>query len=256
MYRVYFIEDKPLVLAAFMTKPVFLECGFINIGHSVNPRDAIIEIKALRPDVVFTDLKMPGMSGVELMDTLRQCGYEGEFVIVSAYSEFQESRKFFKMEGFDYLLKPVSDNDLLALLETLSVKLAKKRATDYSPIETPSPDLNKITAYLHAHMSEKNTLESIGEKFHIKPNSICNLFSRYLDTTFTAYLTHIRMKEAASLLKTTQKAVKEIALICGYSNYFYFCRVFKDAFSCTPTEYREESAASGAKSAASGAAGQ
>jgi two-component system response regulator YesN len=123
LYRAYFVEDKPLVLEAFMSNPVFLECGFINAGHCVNPVEAVKEIQKINPDVVFTDLKMPVLNGVELMEELKRAGYNGEFVIVSAYGEFEESRRFFTMDGFDYLIKPVSEHDLQTLLVLLPFSL-------------------------------------------------------------------------------------------------------------------------------------
>ena len=239
MHRVYFVEDNPLILESFMSRPVFLECGFINVGHSVNPVEALKAIKDTNPDVVFTDLKMPGLNGIELMDKLKLGGYDGEFVVISAYSDYSEVRRFFNMDGFDYLVKPVSENELQALLVKLSDRLTAKKA-DVNPARgTPSPELNKITAHLRAHISDRHTLESIGSKFNLKPNFICNLFSRFLGTTFISYLTNIRMEEAALLLRISQKPVKEVAIICGYPNYFYFCRVFREAYACTPTMYRE-----------------
>jgi two-component system response regulator YesN len=60
-----------------------------------------------------------------------------------------------------------------------------------------------------------------------------------MGTTFVAYTTKVRMDEAARLLKETQKNVKEIAALCGYHDYFYFCRVFREYHSCTPTAFRE-----------------
>ena len=239
MYRAFFVDDELLVLESFMSKPAFPECGYINIGHSINPPEAIEVVMSDQPDVVFTDLKMPGMNGVEFMSELKQRGYEGEFILVSAYREFEEARRFFTMDGFDYLTKPVSDNDLTTLLVRLSDRLAEKNAGKNPIKTTPSPELNKITTYLHNHKTEKHTLESIGKAFHLKPNSICKLFSGHLDTTFTAYLTRIRMEEAARLLLTTQDAVKEISFTCGYEDYFYFCRVFKEFYSCTPSAYRK-----------------
>ena len=239
MYHAFFVDDEPLVLEAFMSKPVFLECGFLNIGHTSDPLNAIKKIIEMQPDVVFTDLKMPFRNGVELMDELKQSGYTGEFVIVSAYREFEEARRFFTMDGFDYLVKPVSEADLLVLLEKLSGKLQGKK-TKANPIkETPSPELNEIIAYLHNNISKGHTLDAICNEFFLRPNYVCKLFSRYLGTTFTAYYTSIRMETAAMLLKTTQKPVNEISSICGYKDYFYFCRVFREAFSCTPTAYRE-----------------
>jgi YesN/AraC family two-component response regulator len=173
------------------------------------------------------------------MTELKNSGYLGEFVIISAYREFEDARRFFTLDGFDYLVKPVSEPDLLTLLDRLSERLATKKA-ELNPIkETPSPELNNITAFLHKHVARKHSLESIGKEFYLKPNYICKLFSQYLGTTFTAYLTNIRMEEAATLLKTTLKPVKEISYICGYQDYFYFCRVFREVYSCTPSAYRE-----------------
>ena len=90
---------------------------------------------------------MPVCSGVELMDKIKQKGADCEFVIVSAHKEFEEARSFFKMEGFDYLIKPVSDHELQALLSKLSGKIAIKK-TPQLPDGTPSPELNKIVGYL------------------------------------------------------------------------------------------------------------
>jgi len=239
MYRVFFVDDEPLVLESFISKPVFLECGYINIGHSTSPLEAISAIMRLLPDVVFTDLKMPERSGVEMMTELKKLGYTGEFVVVSAYREFEDARLFFTMEGFDYLIKPVTDADLLEVLNKLSNRLSLKSSNIKSTSETPSPELNKITSRLNMSLSERHSLESICAEFNLKPNFVCKLFSRHLSTTFTAYLTKIRMDEAALLLRTTQKAVKEISYTCGYQDYFYFCRVFRDVFSCTPSAYRE-----------------
>lgn len=239
MYKIYFVDDEPLVLESFMNKSVFLENGFVNIGHSTSPLEAIKTIIDIKPDIVFTDLKMPERSGIELMEELKKAGYKGEFVIISAYREFEEARQFFIMDGFDYLIKPVSDLDLSGLLDKLSSKLSDKNTDTILIKDTPSPELNNIITYLNKLPAEKHTLESICNKFYLKPNYVCKLFSRHLGTTFTAYLTNIRMDEAAILLKTTQKAVKEISFTCGYTDYFYFCRVFRDKYGCTPSEYRE-----------------
>lgn len=97
---------------------------------------------------------------------------------------------------------------------------------------------NEILAYLQEYSAMRHTLESIGEKWDINPNTVCNLFAKHLNTTFVAYLTGLRMKHAEELLTTTTKSIKEVAYVSGYNDYFYFCRVFKDSHNCTPTAYR------------------
>ena len=239
MYRAYVVDDEPLILESFVNTPVFAESGYLVVGSSTDPFQASKEIRKAMPDVVFTDLKMPGWSGLELMNDLIVSGVDCEFVIVSAYGEFEESRSFFKMKGFDYIIKPVSGHDLQDLLYRLSGKLAGKKETHDMVDGTPSPELNMILADLRENFAARQTLEALSTKYKINQNYICHLFTRHLGTTFVSYMTMLRMNEAARLLKGTQKSVKEIAGLCGYHDYFYFCRVFRDYYRCAPTVFRE-----------------
>jgi two-component system response regulator YesN len=99
--------------------------------------------------------------------------------------------------------------------------------------------LNKIIAYLRDNVSAKHTLESLSEAHSIHSSHISRLFANHLGTNFSAYLTKLRMEEAAKLLKTTQKDIKEIYGLCGFGDYFYFCRVFRKYYACTPSVFRE-----------------
>jgi len=239
MYKAYCIDDEPLVLEDFMNNPLFADSGFILAGCQTNPVKAAKEIRKICPDVVFTDLKMPTMNGVELTEKLRGEGISCEFVVISAYPEFDESRRFFLLDGFDYLLKPVSDQDLSQLLSRLAAKLARKKPTQYYPTEKLPPRLNKIIAYLAADIAAQHSINSLCEEFHINRSLLNRLFLQHLGTSPIAYLTTLRMERAAHLLDESPLDIKEIALQCGYKDYFYFCRVFRNHYLCTPTAYRE-----------------
>lgn len=239
MYRAYFVDDEPLVLDELIHRALFAECGYQLAGFSSDPVKAEKDIKKINPDVVFADLKMSGMSGVALMEKLKGKGVDCEFVIISAHGEFEPARHFFTKGGFDYLTKPVSDHDLQRLLNTLAAKLAGKKRPKSMPESTPSPELNMLVRYLGENLAAKHTLEALSERFGMNRSYICNLFSNYLGTTFVSYMTRLRMEEAARLLWEKQKSVKEISALCGYSDYFYFCRVFREYHFCTPTGFRE-----------------
>jgi len=242
MYRAFFVDDEPLVLEQLVNKKVFKECGFEIAGQSTDPENAVEKIRQISPDVVFTDLRMPGMTGIQMMELLKSGGGNGtagsvaEFVIVSAYGELTDVRRFFISHGFDYLIKPASDHDLIAVLNRLSDRLSFKPPK--SDFISPSKELNEILAYLQDYSAMRHTLESISEKWNINPNTVCNLFAKHLNTTFIAYLTELRMKHAEEMLLATDKSVKEIAYVCGYNDYFYFCRVFRERNNCAPTRFR------------------
>ena len=101
-----------------------------------------------------------------------------------------------------------------------------------------NPTLNAIIQHLNRNLVQKSNLTQLAQQFNISPNYICSLFSKHLGTTYSAYLTKIRMEQAARLLAGTDAPVKEIALKSGYEDYFYFCRVFREYHGATPTQFR------------------
>ena len=238
MYRAYFVDDELHALESLTGSPLLASYGYQVVGFSTDPKKASSEIKKLSPDVVFTDLKMPELTGVELVEQLREKGADCEFVIISAYPEFEASRRFFTKKGFDYLVKPVSDDDLRALLEKLTARLAGKMEKTDMDGGTTSPELNNMLAYLKDNLAAKHNLESLSEKFNTNSTYICELFSNYLGTTFVSYMTKLRMEAASEFLRDKNKSVKEIAGLCGY-DYLYFVQVFKKFYACSPTAYRE-----------------
>ncbi|MDR0325732.1 MAG: helix-turn-helix domain-containing protein [Oscillospiraceae bacterium] len=241
MKTIYLVDDDmPIINAMLEKRDLLLGCGFEIIGAETNPIRALDHIRAKRPDVVFSDLKMPELSGVGLVEVLRRDNIPLLFVIISGYKEFEEMRKFFTVHnGFDYLLKPVSDVELTNLLGRLYIRLGGQPPEPET--ETPSRELNEILKHLKEYPAMNHTLESVGTLFNIHQKTVCKLFTKHLNTTFVAHLMALRMERAEGLLRTTNMTVKEVGINAGYTNYFYFTKVFaKTHDGKTPTEYRSE----------------
>ena len=240
MRTAYLVDDDRLAIDRYWSKrQLFMDSGFQICGAQTNPLTALEEIHALRPDVVISDLKMPELSGIGLYEELQRELFKPLFAIVSAYSDYKDIRKLFLTHGFDYLVKPVADCDLVDLLNRMSNKL--NCAAPMVERLTPSKRLDEIIGYLREFSHLNHTTHSIGERFSLTPGGVCNLFSRHLDTTFSAFMNALRMERAESLLLTTYKPVKEISVLCGYSDAVYFARVFNKIHGMSPTRFREES---------------
>lgn len=95
------------------------------IAECANHIEAKKEIEELRPDVVFLDIQMPEKNGFELLDDL---DYIPEVVFVTAYDEFAINA--FKVNAFDYLLKPIDESVLKSTIEKLSVNFSEKQNTE------------------------------------------------------------------------------------------------------------------------------
>jgi YesN/AraC family two-component response regulator len=242
MHSVYLVDDEPLIIESLTTSVLWMDNGFEVSGSNTDPLLAVEDILKGRPDVVFSDLKMPAMSGTQLIKILKEHDVDCEFVMLSAFGTFEDARSFFLLDGFDYLLKPFNQSEAEIVLERLSRKLAKKNCLQPSVSFSPSGNscFDELVHYVTENFSKRFTLASLSKSFNISPNYVCNLFAKHYSSTLTIFVTNLRMTEAARLIRSSGTAFKEIAVSCGYRDYFYFCKVFKEYYSMAPSQYRDE----------------
>ena len=237
MYRAYLVDDDRFILEELTEIIPWMENGFEVIGSNTDPEKAIGEILELGADAVFCDMKMPKMDGNELISRLKDSGCEAEFVIISAYDDFENVRAFFQQDGFDYILKPVDNGDVRIVLEKLNSKLSKSRPAVTESV-TDKPGFNSLVKYVDENFTEKITLSSLSEKFGFSRNYICALFQKYYNQSLSMYLTDKRMKYAGELMNDRTLLIKQIGVMAGYTDYYHFFKVFKNYYGVSPKEMR------------------
>lgn len=239
MFTVFIVDDDELIVRQIESEVPWMDNGFEVIGTEINSKHAVSRVLELKPDVVFSDLKMPYLDGHSFMKAVRESGLDTEFVMLSAFGTFEDARTFFQQEGFDYLLKPLQIQEVQLVLEKLAAKLAGKHPQKSSE-EMTNPAFAELIAYVKEHSAEKLSLEQLGKKFGLSAGYICNLFARNYNTTLTCFLTKVRMERAAGLMSDRSRSLKEIAMECGYKDYFYFNKVFKGYFGMAPSQFLQE----------------
>jgi two-component system, LytTR family, response regulator len=91
-----------------------------------NPKQGILAIKKLKPDLVFLDVQMPWMSGFEMLELLDKIDFA--IIFTTAFDQF--AAKAFRISAIDYLLKPIDINDLKEAIKKASEKIQQKSGTD------------------------------------------------------------------------------------------------------------------------------
>lgn len=126
MYRVVVIDDE--IWSVIGLKKILQEDSqrFELVYETTDSLDALEQICLLCPDVVFTDVRMPEMSGIELMREVKRRGVKTEFVVVSGFAEFSYAQQALQEGAMDYLLKPVERNTAKQALDKLYEKLEGK----------------------------------------------------------------------------------------------------------------------------------
>ena len=107
MYTVLLIDDEPRILRGLHKTFKWGEMGFEVIAETTDSVKALELIFSLNPDVVFTDIRMPEIDGIELMKKVRAKGLDTEFVVISGFAEFEFAREALKVGALDYIMKPL-----------------------------------------------------------------------------------------------------------------------------------------------------
>lgn len=125
--RVFLVDDEAPARARLRTllADIIAQCPHQVIGEAENGLLALPLILEKRPDVVFLDMQMPGMNGLELAAHLLQHGAQAAIVFVTAFDEY--ALRAFEVSALDYLVKPVR---AARLAQTLSRVTARQTATD------------------------------------------------------------------------------------------------------------------------------
>ncbi len=151
MWKVVIIEDEDLLREGLKNCFDWEKRGFVIAGDADNGKTALTLIRELKPDIVFTDIKMPFMDGITMTEKLRENYPEIKVVIISGYDEFEFARRALKAGVSEYLLKPVNLKQLEELLGKLERELREK--------EEKSREWDRL------YELEENSRSSIRQKF-------------------------------------------------------------------------------------------
>jgi two-component system, response regulator YesN len=129
MWKIVIIDDDRQVLKGMKQVIPWEEIGAEWVGESMNGVRGLELIRETRPDIVITDIYMPVMSGLKMIETLREERYKGKFLIHSGYSDFEIARQALKLDVDDYLSKPVSRNTIKEVLLRTSAAIENENSS-------------------------------------------------------------------------------------------------------------------------------
>ncbi len=246
--RIHYIlaEDEPPIRENLIKKISALDENFILMGEASGGSRVLELVKEKQPEVVFTDIRMPGLNGMELMTYLNSHYPEILIVVISGYSDFDYMQKSIQSGVTDYLLKPIDMAQLEGTLIKLHQIIKNREKLIDQKIEhfedRARRDLAVETAeYIRKRFRENLMIQEIAENFHINPTYLSRTFKEIYGMTPTRYIQDQRINLAKRLLlQYADMEVKEISSFIGYTDQNYFSRVFKKEAGLSPLEYRHK----------------
>lgn len=249
MYNVVIVDDDKL------SGEIISECieknspGFNIAGCFDNPLIALEYLQKNYVDVLVTDIRMPEMSGIELIEKTKKINPSCRFIVVSGCRDFEHVKMAIKNKVENYLVKPVNTEELLTSLKNIKDKLEvesemivniKKdnfNVNEYALINDSV--IRKAVEYINENYDYDITREEVAKITHLSPSYFSTYFKSKTGINFHDYLLFVRISKAIEMLKEG-KSTRDICESVGYSDVRFFNRKFKEFTSYTVAEYRKK----------------
>ena len=249
-YTVVFVEDEQIVREEIVASVRWELLGLSLVGTAADGMEGEEMIKTLEPDIVITDIRLPAQSGLEM---LAACPVN-HAIILTGHTDFSYMKQAIRLGVFDYLLKPVDDEELEETLSLL-VKKIQEEERDYETLRTkastkgeliPLPKnmgnhvVDATIGYIGANYAKAVGLQEAAAYLELSESHLSRLFKEVTGLNFLQYLNAWRVNKSVDLMADPKKNIAEIALACGFPTPGYFAKIFKRFTGRTPTQFRDE----------------
>ena len=253
MYKVVLVEDEDLIRRGLKFQMDWTSVGCVVVGEAASGEEGLQVIEREKPDIVITDIRMQGMSGLQMLEQSLE-KYKHHTIILSGYADFNHAKDAIRLGVMEYLLKPIDFEALKQCILRITEKVhqsenekRQERIEGATTLPLPDPSgihnkyAKKMLEYIQEHYSEKISITDLSEAYDVSSTHLNAKFKAETGYTFHDFLNYYRISKAVELQKEGNLKMYEIAEKVGISDYKYFNKVYKKYVGYAPAKLFEES---------------
>ena len=245
MYRVVLIDDEYIILEGLRRVVKWADYGCEVVGTAQDAEDGMALIREMRPDILFTDIRMPGQDGLTMLAALRSEFPDMQVTVLTGYRDFAYAQEAIRLGVTRFLLKPSKMDEVREALEAMTAHLAARPQAANPEDEKDGKSssagnfiVNQAIAYIREHYAEKISLQDVAERCYISQWHLSKQLNRYAGKSFYDVLNSVRIEAACALLADPSLKISEISERVGYVDVAHFARTFKKFEGISANEYR------------------
>jgi two-component system, response regulator YesN len=267
MFKVLIIDDEKIIREGLRSAIDWEELDCKLVGEAEDGDQGVEMVRSLLPDIVFADIRMPGLNGLEMISKIKELKHECKIIILTGFREFEYAQQAVRLGAFRFLLKPTKKEELIIAVtdaikeikisrseQKLFINLKKKVKEEYLTEEEANKGdelteeqgkkskylINKALNYMKANYANNLNLNIVSKELYISTWYLSKLLKKETGSTFIDLLNEIRIEEAKKLLTNPKYKIYEVAEMIGFEDVPYFTKLFKRITGLKPTDYKNK----------------
>ena len=245
MFRVMLVDDEPLIVEGLrkVVRWEDFECTVVATAEDAEKGAELI--RTLKPDILFTDIRMPGVDGLTMLAGLRSEFPNLQVTVLTGYRDFAYAQEAIRLGVARFLLKPSKMDEIREALACMTARLEREHI-EQSAVQGEAEErenagsflVNRALDYLEEHYAEKLTLQEVADACYVSQWHLSKLLNRYTKKNFYDLLNTRRIRAAKELLADPSLRIGDIGEMIGYADPAHFARVFRKIAGMSANEYR------------------
>jgi YesN/AraC family two-component response regulator len=257
VYNLLLVDDEPEILDYLLKLCTGIRDYVINIHKANSGKGALAVLEKEPVDVVVSDIRMPGMSGLELCELIQAKAPKCKILFLTGYRDFNSVYQAIQKGNVRYLIKTENDATISKAITDAIRELEQEerneraaeifrtttrlilRSAEGAPEKSPATRIMEVLIrYISAHLRDDLTLTALSDLTRRNASYLSRLFKQETGMNLSEYILMRRIETAQILLRSTNKKIRDIALAVGYQSGHSFSRLFRRVTGMSPQNYR------------------
>lgn len=246
MYKVVLVDDEQFILGGLKQMVPWNKYGCQVVATANDGLEGVQIIRREQPDMLFTDIRMPNMDGLQMVAALKSEFPNMQISVLTAFRDFEFAQTAIRLGVTRYLLKPSKMNELEEAVAVMAERLDALKGTPEvePPVEAAANDessgfiVQAAMKYIQAHYTENIRLSDVADNTYVSQWHLSKLINRETGQSFFDIINSLRIDHAKTLLREPTLKVHEIADLVGFSDVAHFSKTFKRITGVTPVDFR------------------
>ncbi|OGS45085.1 MAG: hypothetical protein A2539_05810 [Elusimicrobia bacterium RIFOXYD2_FULL_34_15] len=187
--------------------------------------------------LVLLDIRMPGMTGIELLEKIRETDQSIGIIILTGHGTKEVVIDILRKRANDYFEKPFN---VCKLKESIERILSSKKDKNEIGAMNLEDRIKRAKKFISENCCKKINLKDVTEIVCLSNKYFSRMFKKITGKNFVQYKSEIKIKKAKEFLRKTSFNISQIAIKLGYNNAESFCRDFVKTTGCAPKNYRKK----------------